>query len=367
MPNYEARKRQKKRMLDRWENEGGKIADDSNKPESGLRRGRKRDHKRQPASQNKSTLRTQAPRTNKRKVTRSPSGAMKLLIATDSAHSTEVLVGAVGVRPWPEGTTAHVLSVVADADVPEELWREESYTKNAVAREMERRGQQITPLAVARLAEVGIPAEVVVTRGDPRHLISFFARKWSSDLIFMRAHARKDYMHWMLGSVARAIVATAPCTVQIVRDSIKGRTHTLDSARRVLLATDGSEFSDEAARALAARPWPKASEFKIVSVEQPWVTIPSNVNAQKAVTSAEGVLASAGLKATGSVHSGNAKEVILAEAKSWDADLIVVGSHGRRGLKRFLLGSVSEAVAMNAHCSVVVVRGVARPSRKERK
>ena len=42
----------------------------------------------------------------------------------------------------------------------------------------------------------------------------------------------------------------------------------------------------------------------------------------------------------------------------WNAsyDLIVVGSHGRRGFRRFLLGSVSEAVAMNAHCSVVVVR-----------
>src|SRR5437868_1306507 len=121
MPNYEARKRQKKRMLDRWENEGGKTADDSTTRQSGLRRGRKRDHKRRPASQNKSRVRTPAPRTNKRKVTRAPGAAMKLLIATDSAISTEVLIGAVGIRPWPEGTTAHVLSVVAEADVPEEL------------------------------------------------------------------------------------------------------------------------------------------------------------------------------------------------------------------------------------------------------
>jgi len=61
---------------------------------------------------------------------------MKLLIAVDSAISTEVLVGAIAVRPWPDGTTAHVLSVVADADVPEELWREEGYGKRAVLREM---------------------------------------------------------------------------------------------------------------------------------------------------------------------------------------------------------------------------------------
>ena len=291
---------------------------------------------------------------------------MKLLIAVDSAASTEVLVDAVGIRPWPEGTTANVLSVIADTDVPEEVWREHGYVKGAVLREMERRGEQITGLAIERLKQVGIPAEVVVTRGDARHLIPFFARKWSSDLIFVRAHVRKDLSHWMLGSVARAVVAAAPCTVQIVRDVADDRAQTLHSGRKVLLATDGSETSAAAARALAGRPWPEGSEFRVVSVEEPWTIKSSKLEPQEAVTSAEQVLASAELKATGAVFSGNAKEVILEEARKWDADLIVVGSHGRRGFKRFLLGSVSEAVAMNAHCSVVVVRAAAPTSRKAR-
>jgi nucleotide-binding universal stress UspA family protein len=107
-----------------------------------------------------------------------------------------------------------------------------------------------------------------------------------------------------------------------------------------------------------------------VSVEEPWALKASRVRhdeqAREAVSSAERVLASAGLKATGEVLSGNAKQVILEEAQRWAADLIVVGSHGRRGFRRFLLGSVSEAVAMNAHCSVVVVRAPARTSRKAR-
>ena len=289
---------------------------------------------------------------------------MKLLIAVDSENTTQVLVAEVGLRPWPEGTTAHVLSVVADTDVPLEVWREFGYGKDAVRREMENRGQQITSLAVERLRAVGIPAEVVVSRGDPRHLIPFFARKWSSDLIFVRAHVRKDFEHWMLGSVARAVVTSAPCTVQIVRDQTNDHALTLDSARRVLVATDGSEISLAAAEALAMRPWPERSEFRIVSVEEPWLIRPTNaiVNSK----SAEDVLASAGLNATVTVLSGNPKEVILEEAKKWKADLIVVGSHGRRGFKRFLLGSVSEAVAMNAHCSVVVVRDPARSSRKAR-
>src|SRR5829696_9812963 len=116
---------------------------------------------------------------------------MKLLIAVDAATSAAVLVDAVGIRPWPEGTTAHVLSIVADMDGPEEVWREEGYGKAAVQREMETRGEQISPVA-KRLEEMGIPAEVVVARGDARHLIPFFARRWSSDLIFVRAHVRKD-------------------------------------------------------------------------------------------------------------------------------------------------------------------------------
>ena len=106
--------------------------------------------------------------------------------------------------------------------------------------------------------------------------------------------------------------------------------------------------------------WP---EFRIVTVEEPWLIRPSNLLTN--VDSAEQVLTSAGLKATTVVLSGNPKEVILEEAKKWNADLIVVGSHGRRGFKRFLLGSVSEAIAINAHCSVVVVRGSV-PQRKAR-
>jgi nucleotide-binding universal stress UspA family protein len=289
---------------------------------------------------------------------------MKLLIAVDSANSTEMLVAAVGVRPWPEDTSARVLSVVEDADVPLEVWREFGYGRDAVRREMDSRGKQITSLAVERLKEVGIPAEVVVTRGDPRFLIPFFARKWSSDLIFVRAHVRKDFEHWMLGSVARAVVTSAPCTVQIVRNQTNEHAHTLDSARRVLFATDGSATSMAAAQALAGRPWPEDSEFSIVTVEEPWLIRPTSAILN--INSAEEVLASAGLKATAAALSGNPKEVILEEAKKWNADLIVVGSHGRRGFKRFLLGSVSEAVAMNAPCSVVVVRDPARSSRKAR-
>ena len=227
---------------------------------------------------------------------------MKLLIAVDSAISTEVLVGAVGVRPWPDGTTAHVLSVVVDADVPQEVWREDGYGKGAVRREMERRGEQITSLAVERLKEVGIPAEVVVTRGDPRHLIPFFARKWSSDLIFVRAHVRKDFAHWMLGSVARAVVTAAPCTVQIVRDQTRrSRAH---SGQREKGAARHRRFGDFDGGGPSPRRTTLARRERVQNRERrravgDQTLQRSNEQAQEAVSSAEQVLASAGLKATG--------------------------------------------------------------------
>ena len=62
------------------------------------------------------------------------------------------------------------------------------------------------------------------------------------------------------------------------------------------------------------------------------------------------------LKVTTEVRSGSPKQMILEEAEAFGADLIVVGSHGHGMLERFLLGSVSQAVALHATCSVEIVR-----------
>jgi nucleotide-binding universal stress UspA family protein len=63
------------------------------------------------------------------------------------------------------------------------------------------------------------------------------------------------------------------------------------------------------------------------------------------------------LKVVTEVHKGYAKRVILDEAERWGANLIVLGSHGYSGFKRLLLGSVSQAIASHAKCSVEIVRG----------
>jgi nucleotide-binding universal stress UspA family protein len=78
--------------------------------------------------------------------------------------------------------------------------------------------------------------------------------------------------------------------------------------------------------------------------------------AEEFVKRVAGNIRESGLEATTCVREGDAKTQILEVAAEWKPDLIVLGSHGRKGMDRFLLGSVSEGVARHASCSVLIVR-----------
>ncbi len=137
---------------------------------------------------------------------------------------------------------------------------------------------------------------------------------------------------------------------------------------KILLAVDNSSSSDEAVRAVIAQHNVPGVEVRVLHAaelpilfEAPEMAeyIPpeeSTAEAQALVAKAADQLHSAGIKASTAVVQGVPKSVILDDAKSWGADLIVLGSRGRKGLQRFLLGSVSEAVLRHAHCSVEIVR-----------
>jgi len=147
--------------------------------------------------------------------------------------------------------------------------------------------------------------------------------------------------------------------------------------KRILLATDGSEGAESAAHSIAERPWADGTEVRIMSCVELSTTLAqafeppflasevmqqarenAMLRAQNAIGIVRNVIASANLATsdTVSVLVEKPAQVILQEAERWGADLIVVGSHGRRGWNRFWLGSVSEAVATHAKCSVEVVR-----------
>jgi nucleotide-binding universal stress UspA family protein len=143
---------------------------------------------------------------------------------------------------------------------------------------------------------------------------------------------------------------------------------------RVLLAVDGSKHSEAGLRALVSQIKPSGADVLVLSVVQPFsFSIPPQMaagyepeqevalkeqlgHAQTFVDRAAQTLQAAGFKTSRRVVQGEIRSSILDVAAEWPADLIVVGSHGRQGLSRFLLGSVAESVARNAKCSVLIAR-----------
>jgi nucleotide-binding universal stress UspA family protein len=290
---------------------------------------------------------------------------MKVLIAVDSIITLDILVDEMSARSWPAGTEARVLSVVEDADVPLKTWRDEGYGVSAVRRELHRRGEQLSALGVERLRRIGIPSKVVIMRGNPEFLISFAARSWPADLIMIRAHNRKDFRSRLLGSIAESVVESAPCSVEVVRAREKRDATTDDLSFRVLLATDGSGASIAASQAVAEMSWPENTEVRVVSAVNPMIYSVEELgltrgtatdHAHRAIGSAVQVLSGVPLKISAEVIAGRPTRQIIARAKHWGADLIVLGTNERRGLSRLLFGSTSVSVAKRAHCSVRVIR-----------
>jgi nucleotide-binding universal stress UspA family protein len=154
---------------------------------------------------------------------------------------------------------------------------------------------------------------------------------------------------------------------------------------KILLAVDGSKHSDVAAREMGLRPWPPDTMVRVLYVlptsvlapaayaPPPAMAIgpsapawpPAVMEMQKALadrgnTMTEAIadeLRARGLDADIKVRQGDARSEILDEARQWPADLIIMGSHGYTGLKRWLLGSVAQSVVSHAPCSVEIVRG----------
>lgn len=143
---------------------------------------------------------------------------------------------------------------------------------------------------------------------------------------------------------------------------------------KILLAIDGSPCSDAAVEEVARRPWPEGSLVKVLTVlETPMPPTPETwavpLNYFEELEAAlrkqgenivnralEKLKSNKAISADALLAPGSPRPVILDEAESWGTDLIVLGSHGYGALKRFLLGSVSQAVVSHAKCSVEVVR-----------
>jgi nucleotide-binding universal stress UspA family protein len=284
---------------------------------------------------------------------------MRILVAVDSSDASTTAARDAAGRLWPAGTTVRVISVIE----PVQGWSAADI-EEAIRQSAERTVQENAEY----FSHAGLETSTSVLMGDPKTVIVDDAAESHADFIVIGSHNAGAVMGFLLGSVARAVARLATCSVEIARANPG------PGPLRILLAADGSEGSKAAVRSVAGRPWPGGTEFRILSVVEPSAPVlPTSYfsaevmeelrgkdmqRAQEAVSSAESILSGAGIEATSTiaVPAATPKELILSEAAEWNAGLIVVGSHGRRGVNRLLLGSVSEALALHAKCSVEIIR-----------
>lgn len=149
---------------------------------------------------------------------------------------------------------------------------------------------------------------------------------------------------------------------------------------RVLVATDGSNCSYMAIESVCRRPWPDDTEFLVFSVaDSPYLEyglypppegIIENVrrDLERVVNNAVETIQKQfpALSVKGRVEEGSVRYIIAEVARQWNADLIVIGSHGRRGLGKLLLGSIAEGVLHLSPCSVEIVREKQQGAKKQR-
>lgn len=145
---------------------------------------------------------------------------------------------------------------------------------------------------------------------------------------------------------------------------------------KILIPVDESECSELALQSVLDRDWAVESQFRIINVHEPFPFAGVEMyspRAAQSVTDAEKDLVKEKRESigrtvekfrtrfpsnsvSGDILTGDIRETILSEERDWGADLIVMGSHKRKGLGRLLLGSVAESVAGNSSCSVEIVK-----------
>ena len=290
---------------------------------------------------------------------------MKVLIAVDDSGASQYVIAEAAARPWPSGTVLCVQCIV-------DMWVWDEMPD--LIEDAKNEARTLVMAAASELSRSGHKVVSEIQAGLPKKAIPEYAREWGADLIMIGSHRSNAVARFLLGSVAQAVLRAAPCSVEIVRPSPRS-VPAFSPGMKILVGTDGSNCSEKAMHAVASRPWPAETLVRVISVRESMVPAAAMPQAfdpvlmdeviererrrsEDALARARQTLSSAGLKLCDSSETllGDPRTVLLDEAKSWGADLVVVGSHGLHGLDRVLLGSVSEAVAMHAHCSVEVIR-----------
>ena len=249
-----------------------------------------------------------------------------------------------------------------DLDYPVNKMYVEALQKDArVALEKAEQRFQGRGLTVRSAQEIGVAS----------HWISQKARQLKADLIVMGTHGRTGLQHVLLGSTAERTMRLAPCPVLTVR-AADGETPPTSTAapliRRLLVPVDFSDCSLEAVEYAAGLARQFSATVTLLHVLEPvtygldFTLLPiggqeqHRRQAEARVAELAAALQQKRVTATSQVLGGLPIDGVLRTAEALQSDIIVMGTHGRRGVSHLLLGSVVEGVMRRAPCPVLAVK-----------
>ncbi len=284
---------------------------------------------------------------------------MKTLLAVDGSDNSYEAVHVMKYLARAEQLTLlHALNVPRPAypmmvpEVAEELYKTLEQSMREDGERLLKRVQSLLPLhagPTTKHLQIGSPAEVIVS----------MAEEQKADLIVMGARGLGPVKERLFGSVSHRILTLAPCATLIVNGPVK-------AMKQILLPLQGSSDAEAAVRFLQLKPFHEAVEVTLMTVlpwtEPPWPgdTAPAEKLKEQALQSARGYIdgvtehvRAIGYQAHGVALVGTPSTMILQEATTLRSDLILMGTRGRQGITRFVLGSVSHAVLHKMPCPVL--------------
>jgi nucleotide-binding universal stress UspA family protein len=287
---------------------------------------------------------------------------MRIVVAVDgSSCSTSSVKALAHFTPPAELTLVHALHL-PDFNYPMITPDLRAEAQEEIKAQLRKEGEEILDEAqkhlpanfphVQRIHQIGHPVDVIVET----------ARSARSDLIMLGARGLGPVKEMILGSVSHRVLMHAPSSTLIIKNPV-------NQLRKILLPIEGQEDAEAALQFLARQPFQQPLEVEVFAVwPQPQLSWPMTVGQSEllevqAIEEARGRMKSITDRLTqmnilcqAHVGLGDPAFAILEQAKASQSDLIMMGTHGRGGFSRFLMGSVSHTVLHQAPCPVLIVR-----------
>ncbi|GGM26155.1 universal stress protein [Haloarcula argentinensis] len=276
-----------------------------------------------------------------------------ILVPTDGSPGSERAFEAAATLARTHDATVHVLSVV-DEHGPTDDWDYDGDSPAAAFIESQANHVDTEDLSVTAAVREGVVHDAVLDYADETDI----------NLIVMGTHGRTGVRRFLLGSVTEKVVRLADVPVLSVKADAEPGTVSFDD---ILLPTDGSsgaEAAIEPAGALASVTDATVHLVSVVDTRSLGVDVGSSVIvdelesvATDAVENTSDRLSEMGVETVETaIAHGVPYRAILDAIEEADADLVIIGTHGRTGIDRYLLGSVAEKLVRTSPVPVMTVR-----------